>query len=233
MATAYFMQLIIEMTEIEIEQDHIEMIIYNCPSLPDRTKYIIGESSKSPLPGLIDIGRKLALESVDIIAIPCITAHYFYKEMSDKIKAPIINGVEKTAEYLKLRGYQKVGIMATSGTVAAGIFTDTFVCIGIECIYPSESGQQYVMEIIYDNVKLGHRVNYDKFKKVSDELFEAGAELILLGCTELSVVKRDCHFGGVYLDVLDVLAQSCVKQCAVLKDEYEELIVRSDERTEQ
>ena len=36
MATAYFMQLVIEMTDATTDQEHIPMIIYNCPQIPDR-----------------------------------------------------------------------------------------------------------------------------------------------------------------------------------------------------
>ena len=44
MATVYFMELVVDMTEAHADGDHLEMIVYNCPSIPDRTKYIIGES---------------------------------------------------------------------------------------------------------------------------------------------------------------------------------------------
>ena len=45
MATAYFMELLINMTDAKCDQDHLEMIIYNCPSIPDRTAYILGKSN--------------------------------------------------------------------------------------------------------------------------------------------------------------------------------------------
>lgn len=44
MATALFMKMIIEMTDAENDQEHIEMIVYNCPQIPDRTDYILGKS---------------------------------------------------------------------------------------------------------------------------------------------------------------------------------------------
>ena len=59
MATAYFMQLVIQMTQADVDQDHIEMIVYNCPSIPDRTRYILGKSDLNPLIPMIEIGKAL------------------------------------------------------------------------------------------------------------------------------------------------------------------------------
>ena len=64
-----------------------------------------------------------------------------------------------------------------------------------------------------------------KFDRASRELRERGAEAVILGCTELSLVKRDCRIGAGYLDAMEVLAQTCVVRCGgKLKEEYQELI---------
>ncbi len=82
MATAFFMQMAIEMTEAGTDQEHIEMIVYNCPSIPDRTSYIVGQSGENPGIPMAEAGRKLAAFGAEIIAIPCVTANYFYRQKS-------------------------------------------------------------------------------------------------------------------------------------------------------
>ena len=181
MATAYFFQLIIEMTQAGTDQEHIESIIYNCPSIPDRTQFILGKSSRSPLPSMIEIGQKLACEGVSVIAVPCITAHYFHKELTNAISVPVIHGIVETASYLKQKNIKKAGIMATNGTVQTMLFSKEFEKKGIECIYPSTVCQSYVMELIYNNIKAGLTAEMDKFYAVSRELTSFGAEVILLG----------------------------------------------------
>jgi len=225
MATAYFFRLIIEMTQAETDQEHIESVIYNCPSIPDRTQFILGKSLLSPLPSMIEIARKLVCQGVCAIAVPCITAHYFHKELTDAVSVPVIHGIEETASYLKQRNIKKAGIMATDGTVQTMIFSKEFKKKGIECIYPSALCQSYVMELIYKNIKAGLPAEMDKFYAVSRELSASGAEVILLGCTELSMIKRDFAVGSGCLDVMEVLAKCCVERCeARLKEEYKELI---------
>lgn len=226
MATAYFMQLVIQMTQAQTDQEHIEMIIYNCPSIPDRTRYIIGESDENPVEPMIAIGKKLVEAGAGTIAIPCITAHYFHDEMEHAIGVPILHGIAETAEYLVQRGCTRVGVMATDGTVKSGLFTKEFEKKGITCEYPSAEGQAAVMELIYQDVKAGKPVNMDKFRSVARELFDRGAEVILLGCTELSLIKRDNCLGEGFLDVMEVLARCSVERYGILKPEYTELITK-------
>ena len=59
LATAYFMELVIKMTKAECDQEHLDMIIYNCPGTPDRTKYILGQSDENPLPKMMELGQAL------------------------------------------------------------------------------------------------------------------------------------------------------------------------------
>ena len=74
-ATAHFMELIIRMPEADTDQEHLDMIIYNRPSIPDRTGYILDSTSPNPLPDMIRVGNALARQGAKRSAIPCMTAH--------------------------------------------------------------------------------------------------------------------------------------------------------------
>lgn len=226
MATAYFLQLIIEMTDAKTDQDHIETIIYNFPKTPDRTKYILGLSELNPAPEMIRIGKLLSEQQVDVLAIPCVTAHYFHVQMEEEIGLPVLHGIRKTAEYLKERNISCVGVMATDGTIQSKLFQTELEAQGIKVVVPDKENQKKVMQLIYDDVKAGKRADMDKFREVTSYLTGQGAEVVILGCTELSVIKRDEKLKKGYLDVLEVLARSCVLSCGTLKEEYIELIER-------
>jgi len=231
MATAYFMELIIDMTQADVDQQHIPMVVYNAPFIPDRTEYILSsmtgsglEQKESPAKYMIEVGNALTGAGADIIAVPCMTAHFFHHELADAIPTPIIHGIEEVTSYLKAHGVQKVGVMATSGTVTADLFGSKFAKQNIDCVYPSKEKQEYVMDIIFNGVKAAKGPDMAKFHEVAKELFEAGAEVIVLGCTELSMVKRDYDIGHNFLDAMEVLAMKSVKACGSLKPAYEELI---------
>ncbi len=224
-ATAHFMELVIRMTDADRDQKNLDMIIYNFPSIPDRTAYILDNSKDSPLDDMIEIGNKLAQQNADFIAIPCVTAHYFCDELNRNIPVPIINGVRETVSCLLENGIDKVGIMATDGTIASGLFARELEASGIAPVVPSAEGQKAVMHLIYNNIKAGTVPDMKKFSAVREELFSMGAKAIILGCTELSLIKRDYDIGSGFIDVMDVLArQSLIKCGKTVKTEFKNLI---------
>ena len=225
MATAYFLELVVKMTDVKKDQEHLPVTLLSRPAIPDRTAYILGESDKSPLPEIIDYAKTLESLGVTCIAIPCITSHYFYSEFAKSVKIPVINIVVETASYLKKLGIKKVGIMATSGTISTNLFQDALKKEGIEFATPSDDGQKKVMHLIYSNVKAGLPVETKLFEEVTKELKDMGCECIILGCTELSLIKRDYDIGKGYLDALEVLAMASVLcNDMPLKEEYKNLL---------
>ena len=224
-ATAHFMELVIRMTEAHTDQEHLDMILYNRPSIPDRTGYILDKTKPNPLPEMIRVGNALARQGAKLIAIPCMTAHYFHRELTRYIEAPIVHAIHETAAHLKKHGVTRVGIMATDGTIRSKLFQSELERHGMEVIIPGPEGQKCVMSVIYDDIKANRPADMEKFHFASNELREKGAQAIILGCTELSLVKRDCRIGAGYLDAMEVLAQTCVLRCGgKLKEEYQELI---------
>lgn len=224
-ATAHFMELVIRMTDAKTDQEHLDMILYSRPSIPDRTGYILDHTKPNPLPEMIRVGNALVRQGAGLIAIPCMTAHYFHEDLTRYIPAPIVHAIHETAVHLKKHGIRRAGIMATDGTIQSKLFQRELERHGIEAIVPGAEGQKCVMSIIYDDIKANRPADMDKFDYASRELWRSGAQAIILGCTELSLVKRDCPIGAGYIDAMEVLAQRCVIECGgTLKKEYQRLI---------
>ncbi len=228
MASVYFLERLTQMTDAKVDQEHIEVMIHSCPQIPDRTDFILGKSDKDPYPQLVSVGKGLAAAGAEVLAIPCITAHYFEEKLQGDIPIPIIDGLRETADYLAARGITKAGLMATDGTVMSGLLEKRLKERGISCILPDEDNQRAVMSIIYHDVKSGLPIDYEKFRKITKSLYGQGAEVVILGCTELSVVKRDFNMPDGIIDILDVLSRAAVLRCGKLKKEYEELITHAE-----
>lgn len=226
MATTYFLYLLTRMSKAENDQEHMEILMHSKPSIPDRTKFILGQSRENPVYEMIDIGRELKNTGAEIIAIPCITAHYFHSELEEEIGIRVLHAVRETAEYLKDAGVEQVGILATDGTVQSKLFPDVFSKYGITTVNPCEKSQQKIMELIYRQIKSGEKGNLNEFIQVGEELFAEGAQVNLLGCTELSLLKRDYSLPAGYLDVMEVLSRSAVRECGKFDTRYEHLITK-------
>ena len=227
-ATAHFLELVINMTDAKSDQEHLDMIIYNTPSIPDRTNYILDNTQPDPLPRMLSVGQALAMQGASQIAIPCMTAHYFFPQLEAGISAPIINSVAETVRHLKENGIEKVGLMATDGTIRSGIFHRELEKQGLCPIVPDEKSQADVMHLIFRNVKSGTPAEMDRFFSAADALRHQGAQAIILGCTELSLIKRDYRIGAGFLDAMEVLAQRSVLTCEKpLKEAYRCLITKN------
>lgn len=225
MATANFMEAVIRMTDAATDQEHLEMLIHNDPAIPDRTGYILNHEMPNPYPRMLEIGRNLALQGVDCIAIPCMTAHYFHRELEEALPVPVINAVRETVMLLKQAGMNRVGVMATDGTLQSGIFHRELEALGLTPVVPSLERQADVMHLIYQNMKAGICPEMERFFAVKEDLLTQGAQGIILGCTELSLIKRHYPVGAGFLDAMEVLAQRSVILCGGrLKKEYACLI---------
>lgn len=226
-ATAHFMELVINMTDVDTDQQHLPMIVYNMPFIPDRTAHILDNTKENPLPQMLHIGRVLQEQGADCIAVPCVTAHYFMDKLEAGVDVPLINGVRETVGHLKENGITKVGIMATDGTVRSGLFRKELERQGLVPIVPTERAQKDVMHLIFNNVKAGKRAEMDRFFAAARDLRDQGAEAIILGCTELSLIKRDHEIGPGFVDAMEVLARQSVLSCEKpLKKEYDCLITK-------
>ncbi len=225
MATANFMKCIIDMTDAGTDQEHLPMLVYNMPMIPDRTGYILDNAQPNPQPMMLKFGKALADQGADFLAIPCITAHYFLDNLAENLSTPFVNGVRETARHLKENGISKVGIMATDGTIRTGLFSRELEEQGLTPIIPDAENQAHVMHVIYKNVKAGLPAEMDRFHAAANHLKQAGAQAIILGCSELSMVKHDASIGTGFVDAVEVLAQSCILRCGMpLKKEYTCLI---------
>lgn len=220
--TSDLLRMIIQMTDAACDQEHLDMILYNHPSIPDRTAYILDPTREDPRPVLTAIGKALQQQGVGCIAMPCVTAHYFYSSVQEALEVPVIHAIRETVAHLKAHGVTRAGIMATDGTLASGLLSRELEAQGLEALSPDPDFQADVMHLIYKNIKAGVEPEMDRFHRVNDHLRSGGAQAVILGCTELSVFKPQ---GPGFIDVLEVLAQRCVVLCGGrLKPEYQCLI---------
>ncbi|HRM86061.1 MAG TPA: amino acid racemase, partial [Gemmiger qucibialis] len=215
LATIYFADLVVKMTDAKTDQEHISMVILNHGAIPDRTDYILDHSKPNPLPVMIADAKKLQAAGCDYIVIPCNTAHYFYDRLAAALPVPVLNMPRLTAADAKAAGCHKLGILATDGTLLAETYQIACRDIGLEWAAPGEQAQKGIMSIIYDEIKQGKRVDMQLFNAAVDDLHAQGCDMAVLGCTELSLVKRDEHLGPFFIDSTEVLCKHAMRACGV------------------
>jgi len=208
-ATGCFYSMLTRLQTVRAEQEYLDIIIYSKPSTPDRTAFITGQSIDSPLESLVLAATTLEAAGVACIAIPCVTSHFFYEELKRAVGIPVLNIPEETAGFVASRGYKRIGLLATDGTLAGGFFHIAFEKSGVETIVPQDSAQAYLMDIIY-NIKRGEFVETEALDGMAAELRRSGAQTIVLGCTELNLLANG---SPGYIDAMEVLARASLRVC--------------------
>ncbi len=216
MATVYFLEMLTAMTKVERDQEHPHIVLESIPATPDRTDYILGKSKESPLPELIASGKRLVRMGADLLTIPCVTAQYFYEDLSRELSVPVISLCGNVAEEIRHQKVDCVGLLATTGTIQSKVLEREFAKVGVNVVVPSEEMQKLVMELIYGQIKSGKEIQWEMFDQVSRWLLEHGAKRIILGCTELSLLKKERRLETHYVDVLEVLARQTLAEAGVL-----------------
>ncbi len=213
MATVYFYEMLTSHTRATCDKDHIDIVISSRATTPDRTAFVLGKSSENPLDVMLSEAKKLETYGATLLSIPCNTAHYFYDSIAKSVNIPVINIIHETVSYIKRTGAQKIGVLATEGTIAGGGYEATCKKEGLSYVVPSEAHQAKLMSIIYDEIKQGKPADMDAFYKISDSLRGLGCDKIVLGCTELSLIKKDKELDDLFVDSLEVLAAKTIKEC--------------------
>lgn len=209
LATVDFLQKLIEETPAIRDQDHIPVIAYSVPQIPDRPSAIIA-NGESPLPHMLKGVHALKHAGAQAIAIACNTAHYWYDELAREGGVPILHIADAACAALSAR---RVGLLATKGTIAAGFFQQRFARHGIECLLNSEAEQdRHVLTAIAHVKRHELAAAHAQVMQAARQLRERGAEAIVLGCTEipLAVEHAPSELSNVCVDATRALARACV-----------------------
>ncbi len=227
MSSVYFYEMLTEHTSAECDQQHLNILLSSRADTPDRTAFIMGRSDNNPIYTMQSEVSKLIAAGADIIAIPCNTAHYFYEAISACASVPVINIIRQTVIFCKRERIKKVGILATEGTVSSGAYSSVFSLAGIECISPDSGGQAVISDIIYEQIKKGKKPDMQSFFEVCDGLRAKGCERMILGCTEMSLLKKSGELDtDMFIDSLEVLAYSAIRLCGKTPTGFDDRLMR-------
>ncbi len=213
-ATAVFFDKVVEKTVAGKDQDHIDMVILNHATMPDRTSTIFENKAEEFLIAIERDLRLLEAAGVANIAIPCNTSHYFYKDLVRMTDINIINMIEETAGriYEAYGEGSKVGIVATQGTLSSGIYEEACRKYKLELFVPEEAIRERTMKIIYDNVKCGLNTDSSEIEEIIKELLtREQCKCIIIACTELSCIKLSQEVAGYCIDAMEVLVERSIE----------------------
>lgn len=215
LATADFLGKLVVNCPAQTDQEHLPIILYGDCTTPDRTANIVGKGP-SPLPKLLAGIEFLNRAGVKAICIPCNSAHCWYDEMAIASKVPVLHIVRASAAQVKKKNPQAkvVGVLSTFGTHQMGIYRKTLVEIGYEVVTPTEEEFEKFVSPGIAMIKANQLDAAESlFQLATERLVTRGAEVVVLGCTEIPIgMRKQYHLNpALFVDSNDALALSVIE----------------------
>ena len=202
----------------KIDQKYPLFILYNKSNIPGRPENL--HKYNKVLKSLITGCLLLQKSKCKFIVIPCNTAHYWYEDLQNKIKIPIISMPKEVYQHAKsnCKKNSKIGILATEGTLKTNVYKKYFNK-NFNLISPKKSLQVRSVNKAIKYVKMGKIKNAEKsIKPAINYLMKMKCTKIILGCTELPIAIfafksfKKIKLSKIFLDPNLILATAAMKK---------------------
>ena len=142
---------------------------------------------------MVDAARRLEAGGVDVLLICTNTMHRMAPAVQAAVGIPLLHIADPTAERIKAAGFNKVGLLGTAFTMEHDFYKGRLSeDHGLSVIVPGDQDRATVHRIIYGELVAGKVTpeSRDAYRAVIARLVEAGAEAVILGCTEIMLLVR-------------------------------------------
>ena len=140
---------------------------------------------------LADAARSLTAAGADFLVITSNTMHKVTPAIELAVAIPLLHIADPTAEAIKGAGIATIGLLGTRFTMEQDFYRDRLRDLhGLQVLVPPEQDRDIVHRVIYDELCLGRieSESRDAFRRIMTGLAAQGAQGIILGCTEISLL---------------------------------------------
>ncbi|MGG0176328.1 aspartate/glutamate racemase family protein [Gottfriedia acidiceleris] len=162
---------------------------------------------------MIDIAKKLETSGADCLVICTNTMHKMAKEVEESVKIPLLHIADATAKEIVNNGIKKVALLGTAFTMEHDFYKGRLIeQFGLDVIVPNEAERKLIHNIIYEELCLGIVKEESKqlYLNIINQLIEHGAEAVILGCTEITMLISQENCSIPVFDTTRIHAESAV-----------------------
>lgn len=202
-ATVLLMQKLLRAVPATDDADHIPLLVDQNPQVPSRIRYLLEGQGENPGPVLARMAAKLQAAGAQAIAMPCNTAHHFAPDIRAAISVPFLDMVQLSVQRA-LQAGGPVGILASPAVQKTGLFDRALEGQGGSALYPADKSA--LLDAIR-SLKTGgpNPAARATLRAAAAELEKKGAAILLVACTEFSLLASDIPQA---VDTLDLLVKA-------------------------
>lgn len=159
-----------------------------------------------------DAALRLETAGVDGLALCANTLHFAVDELVKTINLPIVHIADATGDQILQKGLKKVGLLGTKQTMESDFYKTRLNAKGIDCLVPDIEDRDYINRIITTELfkSVFKQETRNRFIDIMRKLQEAGAEGIILGCTEIPLLIKQKDIEIPLFDTLHIHAEAIV-----------------------
>ncbi len=139
---------------------------------------------------LADAARSLEAAGADLLLICTNTMHKVADSVEAATSVPLLHLADATAAAVRAAGLRRVGLLGTAFTMEQDFYRGRLAAGGLDVCVPDSEGRALVHRVIYEELCMGVVRDESRaaYRKVVEELVDAGAEGVILGCTEIELL---------------------------------------------
>lgn len=208
-ATILLQQRLLGAVEARDDADHLPLIIDMNPQVPSRIAHLIEGTGEDPGPSLAAMARRLQAAGASALAMPCNTAHHYAPAIEAASDIPFLNMVSLSvaAAAERLSSGATIGFLASPAVRMAGVFDPHLSQHGLKALWPEDDSEMLsaIRSIKADGPT--HIARQSLFN-AADALLGRGADLLMVACSEFSLITDALPDGAPHIDTLDILTQA-------------------------
>ena len=209
-ATILFMQKVVQAVPALDDADHVPLIVDNNTQVPSRIKALIEKTGEDPGPALAAMARRLEKTGAEALVMPCNTAHNYHHHIRQAAAIPFLSMVDLTVERIhKDFPSARVGILASPAVRMTGVYDTPLNEAGLTPVYPQDEAA-ILTAIRALKISASDGTAIQTVSMAASELAAGGCDVLLVGCTEFSLLAGGLKKRHPLVDSLDVLAETTV-----------------------
>jgi len=211
-ATLRFFDLVMQLTPVVNESEHLRLIIDCNPGIPDINQALLAGDTKAE-EALVRTASGLEQAGADRLVMICNAAHYYAPALLAAVDIPFDNMIDaaivQTAR-LVLAG-SRVGILATDGCLRCRVFQDGLAAHGLSSVEPNRARAIQFMEVV-SRLRAGERPENcrESLTSIIDAMIADGAQSIIVGCTEAQSAMDQLSLSIPVIDPVREIAAAIV-----------------------
>ncbi|HEX7985330.1 MAG TPA: aspartate/glutamate racemase family protein [Duganella sp.] len=164
-----------------------------------------------------DAARALQAAGADFIVVCTNTMHKVAPAIEAAVGIPLLHIADPTAAAIKAAGHTRVGLLGTRFTMEQAFYKERLRALhGIDVIVPEPAERDLVHRVIYEELCLGKLVDdsRDEYRRIIAALVARGAQAVILGCTEISLLVSQADAAVPLFDTTALHARGAA-ECAL------------------